>query len=118
MSEIPSAPNRAQLLASTISVFGAANAHWQAGVVRRMKQHRPSRSGHSLLGPMFAVFLVLLVLMSSWLFIQRRWWLPELASVHGVDIDRVFTVTLIITGILFVVLQLVLAFFSVRYREQ
>lgn len=67
---------------------------------------------------MLAVFLVLLVLISSWLFLQRRWWLPELASVHGVDIDRVFIVTLIITGVLFILLQLMLAYFSFRYREQ
>ena len=67
---------------------------------------------------MLALFLVLLVVFSSWLFLQRQWWLPSLASVHGVDIDRVFLVTLVITGVLFIGLQLLLAYFCVRYREQ
>ncbi len=52
---------------------------------------------------------------SSWLFVQRRWWMPELASVHGADIDRVFLITLIIAGVLFILLQGVLAFLTFRY---
>ncbi len=67
---------------------------------------------------MLAAFLVLLVVFSAGLFLQRQWWLPSLASVHGVDIDRVFLATLVITGVLFIGLQLLLAYFSVRYREQ
>jgi cytochrome c oxidase subunit 2 len=81
-------------------------------------QKENSRQGRSLTGPMFAVFLVAIVLISSWLFLQRWWWLPELASAHGVEIDRVFLVTLVITGVLFIFLQLILAFFSFRYRER
>jgi cytochrome c oxidase subunit II len=83
-----------------------------------MNNRSSPRTVHSATGPMLAVFLVLLVLASSWLFMQRRWWLPELASIHGVDIDRVFLVTLIITGVLFVLLQAILAWFALRYGEQ
>src|SRR5262245_61251785 len=75
-----------------------------------------SRTARSAHGPMLAVFLVFLVLASSWLFTQRRWWLPELASRHGADIDRVFLVTLAISGVLFIVLQGVLAYSAFRYR--
>jgi len=64
---------------------------------------------------MLAVFLVFLILASSWLFIQRRWWMPELASLHGADIDRVFGVTLAISGILFILLQAVIAYLAFRY---
>jgi hypothetical protein len=60
-----------------------------------MKSRNSDRVIHSVQGPMLAVFLVFLVLASSWLFTQRRWWLPDLASAHGVDIDRVFLVTLV-----------------------
>jgi cytochrome c oxidase subunit II len=67
---------------------------------------------------MLAVFLVVLVLASSWLFVQRRWWLPQLASTHGADIDGVFLITLIIAGVLFVLLQSVLAYFAFRYGER
>jgi cytochrome c oxidase subunit 2 len=68
-------------------------------------------------GRLFAIFLVLLVVMSTWLFLQRRWWLPQLASVHGADIDRVFLVTLTISGVLFILLQGVLAWFAFRYHS-
>jgi cytochrome c oxidase subunit 2 len=67
---------------------------------------------------MLAVFLAFIVLASSWLFMQRRWWMPQLASVHGVDIDRVFLLTLTISGILFVLLQGILAYFAFRYGDR
>jgi cytochrome c oxidase subunit 2 len=67
---------------------------------------------------MLAVFLVFLILASSWLFTQRRWWMPELASLHGADIGRVFGVTLAISGILFILLQGVLAYLAFRYAGQ
>jgi cytochrome c oxidase subunit 2 len=67
---------------------------------------------------MLAVFLVFIVLASSWLFLQRRWWLPSLASIHGADIDRVFLVTLAISGILFILLQGILAYFTFRYGDR
>ena len=81
-----------------------------------MNQGKSARA-HSQ-GAMLAVFLVFIVLASLWLFTQRRWWLPELASIHGVDIDRVFLVTLTITGVLFVLLQGVLAYFAFRYGDR
>ena len=67
---------------------------------------------------MLAVFLVFLVLASSWLFMQRQWWLPELASLHGIDIDRVFMITLVISGVLFILLQGVLAYLTFKYSER
>jgi cytochrome c oxidase subunit 2 len=80
--------------------------------------HRNSAPAvHSVFGPMFAVFLVLLVLLSSWLFMQRRWWMPPVASVHGIDIDRVFLVTLAISGALFILLQGILAYLAFRYGK-
>jgi cytochrome c oxidase subunit 2 len=64
---------------------------------------------------MFAIFLVFLVVASTWLFTQRVWWLPDLASLHGADVDRVFLITLAITGLLFIILQGILAFVTFRY---
>src|SRR5262245_53158547 len=81
--------------------------------------HRDSaRAAHSRFGPMFAVFLVCLVLVSSWLFMQRRWWMPQVASVHGIDIDRVFLITLAISGTLFILLQGSLAYLAFRYGKK
>src|SRR5262245_66298272 len=82
-----------------------------------MKSKNSDRTSHSVQGPMLALFLVLIVLTSAWLFSQRRWWLPDLASVHGVDIDRVLLVTLVISGVLFVLLQGGLAYLTFRYGE-
>jgi cytochrome c oxidase subunit 2 len=67
---------------------------------------------------MLAVFLVFLILASSWLFMQRRWWMPDLASIHGADIDRVFGVTLAISGALFIILQAALGYLAFRYRDK
>jgi len=82
-----------------------------------MIQRKPARAARSIQGPMLAVFLVLLIIASSWLFTQRRWWMPELASLHGADIDHVFLITLAITGVLFIVLQGILAYLAFRYGE-
>ena len=64
---------------------------------------------------MFAIFLLFLITASSWLFMQRRWWMPEVASLHGADIDRVFLITLIISGVLFIILQGILAYVTYRF---
>src|SRR5262245_53554142 len=81
-----------------------------------MNQKQSARFAQSGPGVMLAVFLASVVLASIWLFMQRRWWMPQLASIHGADIDRVFMVTLAISGILFVLLQGILAYFVFRYR--
>src|SRR5690348_14006653 len=80
-----------------------------------MSRNNPARPAHSAQGPMLAVFLVFLVIASSWLFTQRHWWLPKLGSVHGAGIDQVFMITLVITGVLFILLQGILAFLIFRF---
>ena len=65
---------------------------------------------------MFVAFLILLMIASTWLFAQRQWWLPELASLHGAGVDRVFLITLVITGVLFILLQGTLAYLVFRSR--
>jgi len=44
----------------------------------------------SVAGLAFAALMLVLILVSIWLFIARPWWFPELASVRGGDIDGVF----------------------------
>lgn len=46
---------------------------------------------------------------------RSRWWLPPVASTHGEDIDRLFYVTLVVTGIAFILVHLLLAAFVWRY---
>ena len=59
-----------------------------------------------------------MILVSIWLFmVQSKWWFPELASVRGADIDHVFYVVLIVTGIAFILVQGALGFFVARYGQ-
>jgi heme/copper-type cytochrome/quinol oxidase subunit 2 len=66
-------------------------------------------------GLVFGALMAILIIVSLWLFIAKPWWFPTLASVHGAEIDGVFTAVLIVTGIAFVVTQAVLGYFVARY---
>jgi cytochrome c oxidase subunit II len=66
-------------------------------------------------GLAFGALMAILIIVSIWFFVAKPWWFPELASVHGADIDSVFTAVLIVTGIAFVVTQAVLGYFVARY---
>ncbi len=66
-------------------------------------------------GILLALLLVLIVVVAVVTIGGRFWWLPPLASEHGREIDNLFIVTLTITGIVFVLVQLLLAFLVVRY---
>ncbi len=59
-----------------------------------------------------------ITLITAILFASGRWWFPESASVHGVTIDRQFLVTLIVTGVVFIVAQVALGYLILRYREK
>ncbi|MEN3026845.1 MAG: cytochrome c oxidase subunit II [Chlorobiota bacterium] len=67
-------------------------------------------------GVLFALAVLLLVGVGVITIGDQWWWLPPLASVHGAIIDQLFTVTLVLTGIVFVLVHLLLAYFVWRYR--
>ena len=48
--------------------------------------------------------------------IHTKYLLPQAASEHGETIDQLFLITLIITGFVFIVTQVLLFFFSIKYR--
>jgi cytochrome c oxidase subunit 2 len=68
-----------------------------------------------------AAVLVVLVIGTASMFAgdstTYRWWLPGNASTAGVKIDSIFYIILYITGIAFVIVQVVLAFFVLRSRR-
>jgi cytochrome c oxidase subunit 2 len=66
-------------------------------------------------GLAFGALMAILIVVSIWLFMAKPWWFPTLASVHGAEIDGVFTAVLIVTGIAFVVTQAMLGYFVARY---
>jgi cytochrome c oxidase subunit 2 len=80
-----------------------------------MKTPRPAAHGTRVQPALLVVFVVALSAFSLWLFLQRNWWLPELASVHGADFDTEFAMTLAITGFMFVAVQLALGYLAFRF---
>lgn len=65
-----------------------------------------------------AVLLALLTIISVGVFAAHIWWLPVDVAQHGPPIDHQFTLTLLITGVVFVLAQLGLAWFIWKYREK
>jgi cytochrome c oxidase subunit 2 len=59
--------------------------------------------------------LLVLILVSLWLFISDQYWFTPVASEHGAAVDRVFMAVLIATGIAFIIVQGLLAWFVARY---
>ncbi|MCS7223790.1 MAG: cytochrome c oxidase subunit II [Armatimonadetes bacterium] len=66
---------------------------------------------------LFLLVTILIVLAAVVITAGRFWWLPPLASEHGAWTDRLFVVTLLITGIVFVLVQIALAYFVFRHRD-
>ncbi len=68
-------------------------------------------------GILLAIVLVLLVIGAVILTLSGTLWLPPLASNWG-TIDTMLVITLIVTGVAFVVLNLILAYIVFRYRAR
>ncbi|MGH2349077.1 MAG: cytochrome c oxidase subunit II [bacterium] len=80
---------------------------------------RPSESQQS--GKRLGLLILLMVLaggVGSFLLARRIWWLPPVASQQGIDVDRLFTITLIVTGIAFIIVHLALGIFAWRYADR
>lgn len=69
-------------------------------------------------GQIYALLIAVLVILGGGgltLYSMRRWWLPPVASVHGVAVDRLFNVTLVLTGLVYVGVHVLLAWLIWRY---
>lgn len=64
------------------------------------------------------IFLLVVIGVASTLAARSRWWLLPVASLHGVEVDRLFYTTLVVTGIVFVVVHLLLGLFVWRYAAR
>ncbi len=72
----------------------------------------------TLSGVLFALLMLVLIVVSLYYFIARPYWFPPVASIHGVQIDQVFSWVLLVCGIAFVVVQAMLGYFVARYGGQ
>ena len=70
------------------------------------------------MGKLFAVIIAVITVVSTAVFVMRIWWLPPDISVLGIGIDHQLMETMIASGVLFVVSQLVLALFVWRYSDR
>ena len=66
-------------------------------------------------GVVLGGLLLILILVSLWLFTSDRYWFPPVASEHGNAVDSVFIAVLIVTGIAFVAVQGLMALLVVRF---
>jgi hypothetical protein len=59
------------------------------------------------------LILVLVVIggAGATLYATGPWWLPQVASLHGLEIDRLFLNTLLVTGAVFIFVHVLLALF-------
>jgi cytochrome c oxidase subunit II len=69
------------------------------------------------MGKVFAIVVTIITIVSTAIFVSHIWWMPPDVSQLGVGIDHQMSETMLSSGILFVVAQLVLAFFVWRFAD-
>jgi cytochrome c oxidase subunit II len=71
----------------------------------------------TLSGLVLAGLILVLIIGSLYLFMAKPYWFPPVASTHGEQIDGIFGIVLVVSGIAFVLVQGALGFFVARYGE-
>ncbi len=79
---------------------------------------RKSSTGSAVPAILFAIVLLILVASTLYLHIAKTWWFPEAITPVGHQIDQQFFATFVVTGIVFVLAQIALAWLVFRYRDQ
>jgi len=70
------------------------------------------------MGRVLAALLWLITILTVWMFVSHKWWLPPAITEHGPAYDRQFLVTIIIVGIAFAGAQIALGYMVWRYGSQ
>jgi cytochrome c oxidase subunit 2 len=78
---------------------------------------RTPETGSTAVAFIFALLLVVFTLVTVYLFVFRIWWFPPTITEFGKQIDAQFNRTLLITGTVFILAQLGLAWAIFRYRD-
>ena len=81
-------------------------------------QRRKARAGSTTVAGVLALFLVVLTVITVYLFVTKTWWFPRAITAFGREVDAQFFRTLVITGIVFVLSQLALAYAIFRFRDR
>jgi hypothetical protein len=67
---------------------------------------------------LLALLIVVITLSTMYFFVVHVWWFPAYISEYGAAYDHQFTLTLIITGIIFFLAQIGLAYAIFRFRDR
>ena len=88
-----------------------------AGVIKGKPQEKPDSTLNKINAAMMLVFMVVCGGIMFW-YSYTRFDLYNLpvASEHGVEIDKLFWITMVITGFVFVLTSILLFWFSYRYQ--
>jgi cytochrome c oxidase subunit II len=81
-------------------------------------QRKNPCTGSTTIAFLLSMFLLIFTVTTLYVFIKKTWWFPTPITVFGREIDQQFHRTLIITGIVFVLSQLGLAWIVFRYRDR
>src|SRR6202171_5319112 len=79
------------------------------------RKHR--ERGSTAVALAMAIFLVLMTVITVYIFMAKVWWFPPAITNLGQEIDAQFMRTLLITGIVFVAAQFGLAIAVYRFRD-
>jgi cytochrome c oxidase subunit 2 len=79
---------------------------------------RSPEKGSTTVALAFAIFLVVMTVITVYIFWAKIWWFPPAITDFGHEIDAQFMRTLIITGVVFVAAQFGLAFAIYKFRDQ
>ncbi len=66
---------------------------------------------------LLAILIWLFTIVTTIAFASRHWWFPESVSSHGEVVDGQFVLTLVVTGIVFILAQVGLGWVLFRYRD-
>ncbi len=81
-------------------------------------QRRKAGTGSTTVAGAMALLLFVLTFVTVYLFVTKTWWFPPAITSFGHEVDAQFFRTLVITGIVFVVSQLALAYAVFRFRDR
>jgi len=97
-------------------VIGSRNA---AGKIcgAEMMLRKQGEQGSTSVALAMAIFLVLMTVITVYMFMAKIWWFPPPITNLGQEIDSQFMRTLLITGIVFVAAQFGLAIAVYRFRD-
>jgi cytochrome c oxidase subunit 2 len=70
------------------------------------------------MGRILALAIVIITIVSVWMFVSGNWWFPDSISEHAPALDRQFKLTAIVVAVGFVLSQLALAYAIVKYGRK